>query len=137
MNHKNHSGNTSISTGNTDTPIGLVIEFPYIKEGCANAEASLGRISLQFPYAHIGHALAPTACVQAHIFRALTLAPTLYTHAHIGCALTPPLKTPHLGHIGVHPPQRQKHHGRWWRRTSGGSSGGKHHGGSWESTHRC
>jgi hypothetical protein len=71
-----------------------------------NAEALLGRISLRFSYAHIGRALAPTACVQAHICFALTLAPTLYTHAHIGCALTPPLKTPHLGYIGLHPPPR-------------------------------
>ena len=93
MNHKSRSGNTTISTGNTDTPIGLIIEFPYKKEGCANAEASLRRISLQFPYTHIGRALlAPAACVQAYICRALTL------------ALTPPLKTPHLGYIGVHPP---------------------------------
>jgi len=91
MNHKSHSGNTTISTGNTDTPIGLVIKFPYKKEGCANAEAWLGRISLQFPYAHIGRALAR---VQAHICRVITLAPTLYTHSHIGCALN----------IGVHPP---------------------------------
>ena len=111
MNHKIHSGNTTISTGNTNTPIGLVIEFSYEMEGCANPEASLGRISLQFPYAHIDRALAPTMCVQAHICRALTFAPTLYTHAHIGCALTPPLKTPHLGYIGVHPPpQKQQHH---------------------------
>jgi hypothetical protein len=106
MNHKSHhSGNTTISTGNTDTLIGLVIKFPYKKEGCANAEeASCGHISLQVPYSHIGRALGPAACVQARICRAL--APTLYRHedAHIGCALTPPLKTPHLGYIGVHPP---------------------------------
>jgi hypothetical protein len=46
MNHKSHSGNTTISTGNMDTPIGLVIKFPYKKEGYANAEASIGCISL-------------------------------------------------------------------------------------------
>ena len=92
--------------------MGLIIEIPYKKEGCANAEALLGHISLQFPYTHIGRALAPAACVQAHICRALTLAPTLYTHSHIDCALTLPLKTPNLGYIGVHPPphQTQEHH---------------------------
>ena len=91
MNHKSHSGNT---TGNT-TPIGLVIKFPYKKEGCANAEASLGRFSLQFPYSHIECALGPASClrVRTHICRVLCCG-----------ALTPPLKTPHLGYIGVHPP---------------------------------
>ena len=76
--------------------MGLIIEIPYKKEGCANAEALLGHISLQFPYTHIGRALAPAACVQAHI--------SLYTHSPIGCALTPPLKTPHLGYLVCTPP---------------------------------
>jgi len=35
MNHKSHSGNT-ISTSNTDTPFGLVIQFPYKKDPLVN-----------------------------------------------------------------------------------------------------
>lgn len=94
MNRKSHSSDTTLSR-NTDTPIGLVIEFTYKKEGCANTEASLGRFSLQFPYSHIGCALGPAWHVR-----------TRNTQAHIvGCGeLTPPLKTPHLGYIGVPPP---------------------------------
>ena len=66
MNHKSHSGNTAISTGNTDTPIGLVIKFPYKKEGYANAEASIGCISLQFTYTHPNCTHMHTSAVFSH-----------------------------------------------------------------------
>jgi hypothetical protein len=106
MNHKSRSGTTITSYNTTDisiykgedTPIGLVIQVSYENEGCTLfAVALLGRISLQFPYARIGHEFAPTSCIQTHISHAL--APTL-------CPFLQQAKTPHLGYIGVPPPPR-------------------------------
>jgi hypothetical protein len=106
MNHKSCSGTTITSSNTTDnsiyegdnTPISLVIQVSYENEGCALfAEALLWCIGLQFPYAHIGHELAPTLCIQTHISHAL--APTL-------CPFLQQAKTPCLGYIGVPPPPR-------------------------------
>ncbi len=106
MNHKSRSG-TTITSSNTpinsvykgdNTPIGLVIQVFYKNEGCALfAEALLGCISLQFPYARIGRALAPTLCIQTHIGRAI---------ASTSCPFLQQAKTPHLGYIGVPPSPR-------------------------------
>jgi hypothetical protein len=110
MNHKSHSGTTITSINTTDnsvyegedTPIGLVIQVSYQNERCALfAEALLGRIGLLFPYTRIGRELAPTSCIQTHISRAL--APTL-------CPFLQQAKSPHLGYIGVPPPQRKLQH---------------------------
>ena len=97
MIRKGHVGNTTISR-NTDTHIGRVIEFPYKKEGFAT-EALLGRFSHQFPYSHIGCLRVRTRNRTSRVVR------TRNTQAHVGFgALTPPLKTPHLGYTGVPPP---------------------------------
>jgi hypothetical protein len=106
MNHKSRSGTTITSSKTTDnsvyegedTLIGLVIQVSYENEGCTLfAEASLGGIGLQFPYARIGRELAPTLCIQTHISHAL--APT-------SCLFLQQAKMPHLGYIGVPPPPR-------------------------------